>query len=134
MNTTPRQEWGAAARGRKGLMPKTERPPRRPLPLPLVLLLHAALALAVDPIADATELPRPVVAQLAALAGKALDALASPKSSDDAPAAGGPPTGPSSPPPSPAGGTTARVPRAVPRRRRRRTSRRRKGNRRGRGR
>lgn len=56
-----------------------------PPPSALALLLRAALALAVDPIAAATGLPSPVVAQLAALAVEAFAALPLPKASDDAP-------------------------------------------------
>lgn len=51
----------------------------------VLLLLRAALALSVDPIAGATGLPSPIVAQLGAVALDAVAALASREASDDAP-------------------------------------------------
>lgn len=57
----------------------------RPRSLVLSLVLRAALAVAVDPIAAATGLPSPVVAQLGAVALDAAAALVSREASDDAP-------------------------------------------------
>lgn len=57
-------------------------PPRR---VALLLLVRAALAFTVSPIADATGLPPSAVAQLAAVALDAAAALASAKACDDAP-------------------------------------------------